>query len=148
MLALPSKPSQLVRTAIKLQILFNTYFVSNLLETKYQLKIVLIHVDVTVCTGTLKVLLPSSSPFLALALSISHTCSQQTTLYTSHVATELFYMTYEHGGESMLRQSLHVRVASILVMYPLPKETNSQKLLFISIPRIYIIFCVHIVNYL
>ena len=33
-------------------------------------------------------------------------------------------------------------------VYPLPKKTNSQKLLFISISCIYIIFCVHIDNYL
>jgi len=36
----------------------------------------------------------------------------------------------------------------LLAVYPLPKETNSQKLLFISISCIYIIFCVHIDNYL
>ena len=33
-------------------------------------------------------------------------------------------------------------------MYPLPKRTNSRKLLFISISCIYITFCVHIVKYL
>jgi len=35
-----------------------------------------------------------------------------------------------------------------MAVYPLPKRTNSQKLLFISISCIYITFCEHIVKYL
>jgi len=37
---------------------------------------------------------------------------------------------------------------TILAVYPLPKRTNSRKLLFISISCISIIFCVQIVKYL
>jgi len=36
----------------------------------------------------------------------------------------------------------------VLTLYPLPKRTNSRKLLFISISCISISFCVHIVKYL
>jgi len=36
----------------------------------------------------------------------------------------------------------------LLALYPLPKRTNSRKLLFISISCISIIFCLHIVKYL
>jgi len=36
----------------------------------------------------------------------------------------------------------------LLAVYPFPKNTNSRKLLFISISCIYITFCVHIVKYL
>jgi len=36
----------------------------------------------------------------------------------------------------------------VLALYPLPKRTNSRKLLFISISCISIICCVHIVKYL
>jgi len=43
----------------------------------------------------------------------------------------------------------HVKnVITLLALYPLPKRTNSRKLLFISISCITIIFCVHIVKYL